>query len=95
MRNTSDLIDALADSVTPVRRLYPPFLRAALWLSLAAIVLALLCLANGGVRADISIRLQQPAFVVSMIGALADFIDEGKLKFFTINSISRCSKKPS
>jgi hypothetical protein len=74
VRNTSDLIDALADSVTPVRHLYPPFLRAALWLSLAAIVLALLCLANGGVRADISIRLQQPAFVVSMIGALATAI---------------------
>jgi hypothetical protein len=70
MRNTSDLIDALADSVTPVRRLRPPFLRAAIWLLLAAIVLALLSLAHG-VRSDLSERLRQPAFVVSMIGALA------------------------
>jgi hypothetical protein len=73
VRNTSDLIDALADSVTPVRRLHPPFLRAALWLSLAAIVLGLLCVALG-VRADISMRLRQPVFVVSMIGALATAI---------------------
>jgi hypothetical protein len=73
VRTTSDLIDALADSVTPVRRLYPPFLRAALWLSLAVVVLGLLCVANG-VRADISIRFRQPVFVVSMIGALATAI---------------------
>lgn len=70
MRNTSDLIDELVDSANPVRRLRPPYLRAALWLSLAAIVLGLLCVAHG-VRADISARLQQPVFVVSMIGALA------------------------
>ncbi len=73
MRNTSDLIDALAGSVTPVRRLRPPFLRAALWLSLAAVVLGLLCLAHG-VRADISMRLREPVFVVGMIGALATAI---------------------
>lgn len=70
MRKTSELIDALADSATPVRRLRPPWLRAALWLLVAGIVLGLLCVAHG-VRADISVRLQQPVFVVSMIGALA------------------------
>lgn len=73
MRNTSDLIEALVDSTTPVRRLRPPYLRAALWLSLAATVLALLCVAHG-VRPDISVRLQQPVFVMSMIGALATAI---------------------
>jgi hypothetical protein len=70
VRHTSDLIDALADSVTPVRRLRPPFLRATLWLSLAAVVLGLLCVAQG-VRTDIAMRLQEPVFIVSMIGALA------------------------
>jgi len=70
VKNTSDLIDALADSITPVRRLHPPFVRAALWLSLAAVVLGLLCVAHG-VRADISMRLRESVFVVSMAGALA------------------------
>ena len=70
MRKTSDLIDALVDSATPVRRLRPPFLRAALWLALAVGVLGLLCIAHG-VRPDISLRLRQPVFVASMIGALA------------------------
>lgn len=73
MRDTANLIEALVDSATPVRRLRPPMLRAVLWLSLAAAVLALLCVAHG-VRPDISVRLQQPVFVVSMIGALATAI---------------------
>jgi hypothetical protein len=73
MRRTSDLIDALVDSATPVRRLSPPFLRAALWLALAVGVLGLLCIAHG-VRPDISIRLQQPVFVVSMVAALVTAI---------------------
>ena len=67
---TSDLIDALVESATPVRRLRPPSLRTALWLAFAASVLGLLCVAHG-VRPDISVRLQQPVFVVSMIGGLA------------------------
>jgi hypothetical protein len=70
VRNTSDLIDALVDAATPVQRLRPPLLRAAFWLALAAIVLGLLSVSQG-VRADISMRLQQPVFVMSMIGALA------------------------
>ena len=70
MRKTSDLIDALVDSAIPIRRLRPPFLRASLWLTLALGVLGLLCIAHG-VRPDISMRLRQPVFVVSMIGALA------------------------
>jgi hypothetical protein len=73
VRNTSDLIDALVDAAGPVQRLRPPLLRAVLWLALAAIVLALLCVAQG-VRTDIFMRLQQPMFVVSMIGALATAI---------------------
>jgi len=70
MSNTSDLIDALVEAATPVRRLRPPWLRAALWLLVAAIVLGLLCIAHG-VRADLLVRLREPVFVLSMIGALA------------------------
>lgn len=74
MRKTADLIEALADSANPVRRLRPPFVRAALWLALSAGVLGLLCVAHGGVRPDISTQAQHPVFVVSMMGALATAI---------------------
>jgi hypothetical protein len=67
---TSDLIDALVDGATPVRRLRPPLVRAALWLLLTALVLALI-VAGHGPRPDIGDRLQQPVFVLSMIAALA------------------------
>jgi hypothetical protein len=70
VRRTSDLIDSLVDSATPVRRLAPPLLRTCVWLALAALILALLCVAHG-VRPDLSMRLKQPAFVVGMLGALA------------------------
>jgi hypothetical protein len=73
MRTTSDLIDELANSATPVRRLRPPLVRAAIWMALAAAVLGLLCVAHG-VRPDLAARLQQPVFVVSMLGALATAI---------------------
>jgi hypothetical protein len=67
---TSDLIDSLVDSATPVRRLAPPLLRTCIWLALAAFILALLCVAHG-VRPDLPMRLRQPIFVFSMVGALA------------------------
>ncbi len=70
MIKTPDLIDKLVESATPVRRLYPPLVRAGLWLLLAAVILALLCVAHG-LRPDIAMRLRQPIFVVSMVGALA------------------------
>ena len=65
MTKTSDLIEALAESATPVRRLRPPIVRAAQWLLLAAIVILLLSVAHG-LRPDIELRLYQPIFVVSM-----------------------------
>jgi hypothetical protein len=70
MIKTPDLIDKLVESATPVRRLYPPLVRAGLWLLLAAVILALLSVAHG-LRPDIAICLQRPIFVVSMAGALA------------------------
>ncbi len=69
MSNTEELIEALVDSATPVRRLRPPLVRAALWLVLAAVVLVLIGVAHG-VRPDIAERLRQPTFVIGMAAAL-------------------------
>lgn len=70
---TPDLIDLLVEAATPVRRLRPPLVRAALWLLLAAIVMGLLAVAHG-LRSDIAMRLQQPVFVVGLAGTLATAI---------------------
>jgi hypothetical protein len=67
---TPDLIDALVETATPVRRLRPPIVRAGLWLAFAAIVLGLIAIAHG-VRPDFSDRVRQLLFVLSMLGALA------------------------
>jgi hypothetical protein len=66
---TSELIDTLATSATPVRRLRPPSLRAAGWLLLAAVVLALLALLHG-LRPDLADCLRQASFVTAMTAAL-------------------------
>ena len=73
MTRTPDLIDALVETATPVRRLRPPMVRAGLWLAFAAIILGLIAIAHG-VRPDFSDRVRQPLFVLSMIGALASGI---------------------
>ncbi len=69
MTKPPDLIGALADDASPVRRLRPPLLRAALWLLLAALVLVLIVTGHGP-RPDIADRLRQPVFVLSMMAAL-------------------------
>ena len=73
MIRTPDLIDALVETATPVRRLRPPIVRAALWLAFAVIVLGLIAVAHG-VRPDFSDRVRQPLFVLGMLGALATSI---------------------
>ena len=73
MTRTPDLIDALVETATPVRRLRPPVVRAALWLAFAVIVLGLIAVAHG-VRPDFSDRVRQPLFVLGMLGALATSI---------------------
>jgi hypothetical protein len=67
---TPDLIDALVECATPVRRLRPPLVRAGLWLVLAAFILVLLAIGHG-VRTDLAERLNQPVFAVSIAAALA------------------------
>lgn len=68
MTKTSELIEALAESAEPVRRLRSPIVRAAQCLLLATIVILLLSIAHG-LRPDIELRLSQPIFVVGMISA--------------------------
>ena len=66
---TSDLIATLARNLKPVRRLRPPVVRAAGWLILAALVLALLTISQG-IRPDLDQRLHDPAFAVSIAASL-------------------------
>lgn len=73
MTKTPELIDALVECATPVRRLRPPLARAGLWLLLAALVLGLIAIAHG-MRPDLVERLRQPDFVVGMLGVLATAI---------------------
>jgi len=77
---TPDLIDALVETATPVRRLRPPIVRAGLWLAFAATVLCLIAIAHG-VRPDFSDRLRQPLFVLGMLGALATSISAAVASF--------------
>ena len=69
MTTTPDLIDLLAANLTPVRRLRPPIARAATWLVLAAVIVALLAITQG-LRSDIATCLRQSSFVMSLGGAL-------------------------
>lgn len=69
MITTPDLINALVSELAPTRRLRPPLARAAGWLILAAVVLLLLAV-NQGIRPDLALRLEDPAFVATLAGAL-------------------------
>jgi len=67
---TRELIDALVECATPVRRLRPPLVRAALWLAFAGLVIALIAVGHG-VRTDLTLRLREPAFAITTAAALA------------------------
>jgi hypothetical protein len=68
MIETPDLIDSLAASMKPVRRLRPPVTRAAGWLLLAALIVALLAVSQG-IRPDLAHRLRDPSFAAGVAGA--------------------------
>ncbi len=70
MTATSELIDTLVAGAAPVRRLRPPLVRAALWLGGAGLLLGLVAIGHG-VRTDVAERLREPAFVASLVAALA------------------------
>jgi hypothetical protein len=67
--DTTDLIRSLASNVTPVRRLRPPLLRAALWLLLAAIIMALLTVIHG-LRPQFAERMHDITFATGMLASL-------------------------
>jgi hypothetical protein len=69
MITTPELINALAANATPVRRLRPPLTRAAFWLLIAALVVALLAVSQG-IRTDLPVRLHDPIFVVGIAATL-------------------------
>jgi hypothetical protein len=89
---TPDLIDALAESAVSVRPLRPPLMRAALWIMMAAAVLALLAVGHG-VRTDLLARLQQGVFVVSLSATLVTGILAAiaAFKFGQPESSRRCA----
>ena len=69
MITTPELIAILAANARPVRRLRPPFVRAGLWLLLAAGIFILLEVAHG-VRPDLFLRIDQPVFLVGLLSSL-------------------------
>ena len=81
MITTPHLIDLLAASAKPVKRLRPPLLRAALWLLLATLVFVLLAVGHG-VRQDFAQRVMQPVFVVGMLASLATGVLGAVAAFF-------------
>lgn len=68
MMPTRDLIAILAAGATPVRRLRRPMLRAASWLGLAALVIAMLIIGQG-LRPDIWACVRDMRFDVALAGA--------------------------
>lgn len=68
MTSTPDLIESLVADAKPVRRMWPPALRAACWLAFAALILALVAIGHG-VRADLIVKLRQPDFVTGVAAA--------------------------
>jgi hypothetical protein len=68
MTETTDLIDRLAATATPVRRMPGPWVRASAWLLLAVVVISVLALQHGP-RADLAARLQDPWFVGGLLAS--------------------------
>lgn len=69
MITTNELIKSLAAEMKPVRRLRPPLFRAACWMTLGVLVLALLAV-NQGIRPDLLQRLREPAFAASISASM-------------------------
>lgn len=75
MISTDDVVRAIVADAAPVRPLLPPFLRALGWFGFAVVVVAVVAL-SFGLRADLSMKLREPAFAlelaaVALTGAMA------------------------
>jgi hypothetical protein len=74
--NTDTLIHDLTDRLTPVAPLPAPSVRLVRWLAMALPALAVLVLLEGP-RADLTLRLAEPRFVLGFLAALATGITAG------------------
>lgn len=81
MITTPNLINLLATSAKPVRRLRPPLVRATLWLLLAALIFALLAVGHG-LREDFAQRVGQPVFVIGIVASLVTGMLAAVASFF-------------
>lgn len=70
MTTTSELVARLVDDGVPVRRLPSPLGRAAKWLAVAAMVVALV-FALHGLRPDLALCLTRPTYLVGLAASLA------------------------
>jgi hypothetical protein len=68
--DTPSLIRLLVEDAAPVRRLRSPGVRAVQWLALAAFIVVLLAISHG-VRPDLTERLPEASFVLSIAASLA------------------------
>jgi len=66
MTGTDDLIRAIVADAGPVRRLSSPFLRAAAWFGVAAILVTVVAL-SFGLRDDLAAKLREPVFALELI----------------------------
>ncbi len=69
MITTPELIDLLSANAPPVRPLRPPAIRALAWLLFSVFILVFLAIAHG-LRPDLSERLQDALFLISVGAAL-------------------------
>jgi hypothetical protein len=65
---TDDLIAQLADSLTPVRRVAPPWRAALAWLALAVLLVGA-AVAWAGFRHDLAVRLMVPEERINLVAA--------------------------
>lgn len=70
MVSTDEIIRAIVADATPVQRLAPPLLRALAWFGFAVVVVALMAL-SFGMRADLSMRLENSAFTLELVAIAA------------------------
>jgi len=73
MSNIDNLINSLANTATPVRRLWPPLVRASVWLVFAVGMILAVALLKG-VHHDLALRLARRDFVLELIAASATSI---------------------
>lgn len=74
--DTERLIEELAESAQPVRRLAPPERRLAQWLTLALPPVLLIAWAVG-FRPDLALKAADPLFVVQVLAALSTAVAAG------------------